>query len=225
MSTRRPCPCCGHLVFDAEDGWPGSYATCPVCSWQDDVEQLRWPFTAGGANSVSLFEAQHNFQAYEACDQRGRRFVRPAADDEPLDPAWRPIDPATDLFAEAEHEDRRPWPDDKSVLCWWLPAFWGAPEEPAPDPDRHVVIDLSTVRSERDLHEVLKRALGFPAFYGMNWDAFWDAISGLVAMPARLRLIHWAELERWQPQASVDLRGQLVRYSEIDQDFSVVYEH
>ncbi|WP_078851750.1 CPCC family cysteine-rich protein [Streptomyces sp. NRRL S-237] len=97
VDTRRPCPCCGHLVFDVEDGWPGSYAICPVCSWQDDPVQLRRPFRPGGANQWSLAESQQNFRAYGACDQRGRRFVRPPADDEPLDPAWRPIDPDTDL--------------------------------------------------------------------------------------------------------------------------------
>lgn len=46
--ARFPCPCCGHLVFkDA----PGSDEICPVCFWQDDIVQLRWPdFGGGGAN-------------------------------------------------------------------------------------------------------------------------------------------------------------------------------
>ncbi|OLZ58534.1 hypothetical protein AVW11_27975 [Streptomyces amritsarensis] len=37
---------------------------------------------------------------------------------------------------------------------------------------RPAVIDVGPVRSERDLHEALKRECGFPAFYGMNPDAF-----------------------------------------------------
>ncbi len=131
MDTRRPCPCCGHLVFDVEDGWPGSYAICPVCFWEDDLVQLRWPFMPGGANRVPLVEAQQNFRAYGACDQHGRRFARPPADDEPVDAHWRPIDPAEDLFEEWKGEARRPWPADRSVLCWWLPSFWGRPEPTA----------------------------------------------------------------------------------------------
>ncbi|MDH6543671.1 CPCC family cysteine-rich protein [Streptomyces sp. SPB4] len=224
MDTRRPCPCCGHLVFDVEDGWPGSYAICPVCFWEDDPVQFRWPLRPGGANQWSLAEAQQNFRAYGACDQRGRRFVRPPADDEPLDPEWRPVDPATDLFEDFAGDDHRPWPDDGSALCWWLPSFWGTPEEPARDPHREVVIDVGSVRSERDLHEVLKRELGFPSFYGMNWDAFWDAATGLVEMPRRLRFVRWAELELRVPLAATVLGDQLKRYDETVQGFSVVYE-
>ncbi|MEV6400916.1 CPCC family cysteine-rich protein [Streptomyces sp. NPDC051907] len=224
MNTHRPCPCCGYLVFDVEDGWPGSYAICPICNWEDDPVQFRWPFTPRGAHQVSLVEAQQNFRAYGACDQRGRRFVRPPADDEPLDSAWRPIDPAADDFEDFKAEDHRPWPDDRSVLCWWLPGYWGAPEEPAHDPDRRVVIDVGSVRSERDLHEVLKRELGFPAFYGMNWDALWDAVTGLVAMPRRLHFVHWAELERREPMAARELRDQLADYAQKAPDFNVVFD-
>ncbi|MEU6621776.1 hypothetical protein ABZ926_13515 [Streptomyces litmocidini] len=73
---------------------------------------------AGRANKVSLIEAQRNYQEF------GARYVRPPADDEPLDPAWRPIDLARDSFEDRAAEDRAPWPADLSVLCWWLPAFW-----------------------------------------------------------------------------------------------------
>ncbi|MFD0353133.1 CPCC family cysteine-rich protein [Streptomyces sp. NPDC127110] len=224
MDTRRPCPCCGHLVFDAEDGWPGSYATCPVCSWVDDPDQFRWPFRPGGANQWSLAESQQNVRAYGACDQRGRRFVRPPADDEPLDPRWRPIDPATDFFEDSTDEAPRPWPDDGSALCWWLPSFWGTPDDRPHDPNLEVVIDVGSVRSERDLHGLLKRELGFPSFYGMNWDAFWDAVTGLVKMPARLRFVHWAELELRVPLAATALRDQLDSYDETVRGVTVVYE-
>ncbi|MEU2605993.1 barstar family protein [Streptomyces albus] len=37
---------------------------------------------------------------------------------------------------------------------------------------RHITIDVSEVTDERALHLLLKRELGFPDFYGMNWDAF-----------------------------------------------------
>ena len=44
-------------------------------------------------------------------------------------------------------------------------------------------IDLSNIETERQLHQVLSTKLGFPSFYGNNWDAFWDAITGLIEMP------------------------------------------
>ncbi|WP_342746937.1 CPCC family cysteine-rich protein [Streptomyces aidingensis] len=89
VSNSYPCPCCGHRVLDA---MPGSYEICPVCFWEDDHVQFRWPTMPGGANKVSLVEAQRNYQEFGASDQLGRRYVRPPAEDEPLDPAWRPID-------------------------------------------------------------------------------------------------------------------------------------
>ncbi len=173
--------------------------------------QLRWPF-ARGANSVPLVEAQRNVRAYGACDQRGRFYARPPSADEPLEPDWRPIDPATDVFEECRDDgSARPWPEDRSVLCWWLPTFWGAPEDPDPDPDRRVVIDVGAVLDDRDLHAALQRGLGLPSFHGRNWDAFRDAVTGLVALPAELRFTGWPALERRAPRSAARLREQLAR--------------
>ncbi|MFC8032437.1 CPCC family cysteine-rich protein [Streptomyces griseoincarnatus] len=66
MSDSHPCPCRGHRVLDA---MPGSYEICPVCFWEDDGVQFRWPTMSGGANKVSLIEAQRNYQDFGACDQ------------------------------------------------------------------------------------------------------------------------------------------------------------
>lgn len=103
---------------------PGSYEICPVCFWEDDGVQFRWPTMDGGANRVSLVEAQQNYREFGACDEHGRHFARPAATDEPLDPAWRPIDRSRDSFEDWHAAERVPWPEDRSVLCWWLPTFW-----------------------------------------------------------------------------------------------------
>ncbi|MFJ9819557.1 CPCC family cysteine-rich protein [Streptomyces sp. NPDC101151] len=97
---------------------------CPVCFWEDDGVESRWPTMAGAADKVSLVQAQRDYQDYGACDRHGRRFVRPPAADEPLDPAWRPIDLTRDSFEDREAAARVPWPEDHSVLRWWLPAFW-----------------------------------------------------------------------------------------------------
>ncbi|WP_405669072.1 CPCC family cysteine-rich protein [Streptomyces sp. NBC_01166] len=119
--------CCGHLVL----GSVGLYEICPVCFWEDDLLQLRWPTMAGGANSTSLVQAQLNYQVFGACDENGRRHVRPALPDESVDPAWRPIDLTQDSFEDGKSDERAPWPQDTSVLCWWLPTFWRR-EQPLP---------------------------------------------------------------------------------------------
>ena len=53
----NPCPACGFEVFDEP---PGSYVICPVCEWEDDHVQLRFPVMPGGANKKSLFEWQQH---------------------------------------------------------------------------------------------------------------------------------------------------------------------
>jgi RNAse (barnase) inhibitor barstar len=51
-----------------------------------------------------------------------------------------------------------------------------------------MVIDLKEITSIQHLHGIFKKQLGFPDFYGNNWDAFWDAITGLVEIPETLVL-------------------------------------
>ena len=51
-----------------------------------------------------------------------------------------------------------------------------------------VTIDLGMAESSEQLQMLLYDALDFPGFYGMNWNAFWDAITGLVEMPSKLIL-------------------------------------
>lgn len=54
-----------------------------------------------------------------------------------------------------------------------------------------VTVDVSKIANIDHLHEVLYEALEYPGWYGRNWDAFWDSITGLVAMPLHLHLIGW----------------------------------
>ena len=64
-TTRYPCVCCGHLTLTAP---PGSYDDCPVCGWEDDIVGLRWPDLDGGANRLSLIEAQRSYAATGAAE-------------------------------------------------------------------------------------------------------------------------------------------------------------
>ncbi|MCX4821987.1 barstar family protein [Streptomyces sp. NBC_01142] len=75
-----------------------------------------------------------------------------------------------------------------------------------------VIIDVSAARDGRQLHAALSQALGFPAFYGMNWDAFWDAITGLVVMPDHVRFLGWDGLAEHLPREAEALRASLDRY-------------
>jgi len=123
--TRNPCPCCGHLTLRMPTG---SHELCPVCFWEDDLVQLRWPDYSGGANRPALIDAQRTYADVGAKEARVTAYVRPPTPDEPIDPGWRPVDVVTDSF-EPRGSGRAPWPEDRSVLYWWRPTFWRAPQD------------------------------------------------------------------------------------------------
>ncbi|MHA7984962.1 CPCC family cysteine-rich protein [Rathayibacter sp. CAU 1779] len=113
-----PCPCCGYLVFKEA---PGSYANCPICSWEDDSSQLKFPDHGGGANRESLVEAQANYELFGASNQQRMPGVRPPAPRERRDQGWRRIDLPRDYPVEIP---RKVWPADDTALYWWRPTFW-----------------------------------------------------------------------------------------------------
>jgi len=76
---------------------------------------------------------------------------------------------------------------------------------------QQIAIALGDVLTAEALHERLMTALGFPSFYGCNWDAFWDATTGLVPMPHVLRLEGWQHLVRHLPEDALVLKAQLTR--------------
>lgn len=48
-----------------------------------------------------------------------------------------------------------------------------------PLPPSPIVLNLSTCHSLGEIHLLLKKTFGFPQYYGENWDALWDCLSGL----------------------------------------------
>jgi hypothetical protein len=88
--ARHPCPACGLRVHAERCG---SGATCPVCGWVDDLEQLAHPDLVYGANSgLSLRDAQ----------ARSRAAGQGAAVTYPQDEHWRPLRPGETPPADPE---------------------------------------------------------------------------------------------------------------------------
>lgn len=99
---------------------------------------------------------------------------------------------------------------------WTSPAieFRFVMSQENPDRPALIEVDVTNVNSVQELHERLATALGFPDFYGKNWDAFWDAITGLVAMPHRLIISGWLDLmARWPKDAQI-MANCLMDYNE-----------
>ncbi|MGC5700756.1 barstar family protein [Pseudomonas sp. NFXW11] len=72
-------------------------------------------------------------------------------------------------------------------------------------------IDLQHINDPQQLQRLLRDALNFPDSYGCNWDAFWDAISGLVELPRQLRLQGWAAFAQRLPDQALQLERSLER--------------
>ena len=106
VESKHPCPVCGYLVFS---GPPGSYDICPICDWEDDMVQLTHPDMAGGANKVSLIEAQQNFIKFGASEENLKDRVRPPTSDDIKDTRWRPWDPTKDAVSKTDIQSGYYW--------------------------------------------------------------------------------------------------------------------
>ncbi len=67
---------------------------------------------------------------------------------------------------------------------------------------KELIIDLKEVNTRQELHGLLSTKLGFPDWYGHNWDAFWDLIRDVdtVIMPNRLVLLGFKSLSKKLPK-------------------------
>lgn len=84
---KSTCPCCGYKSLDSEH----FYDVCPICYWTDDYSQFLNPDLKGGANNVSLREAQKNFMELGACDKGMTHCARKPKADEIRDENWKPL--------------------------------------------------------------------------------------------------------------------------------------
>jgi ribonuclease inhibitor len=71
-----------------------------------------------------------------------------------------------------------------------------------------VELDLTSVLSRDQLHDLLAARLGFPGYYGRNWDAFWDCITDpeQSELPKVLRIRGWPTLCTRLPREAELLR-------------------
>jgi hypothetical protein len=119
MGPQFPCPCCGYLVFTEP---PGSYGICPICSWEDDPVQLRFARMPGGANEMSLLEAQQNFAKFGSKRPAPDRYARQPNNRDTREKEWRPLNEETDNIEDHEIVDGyRALGED---LYYWRPTYW-----------------------------------------------------------------------------------------------------
>jgi RNAse (barnase) inhibitor barstar len=88
-----------------------------------------------------------------------------------------------------------------------------------------VVVVVGNVSRADELHQRLMTALDFPAFYGRNWDAFWDSITGLVEMPRILRLEGWLDLAVHLPRDAQLMKECLEKMQREDPEHAAKVEY
>lgn len=55
------------------------------------------------------------------------------------------------------------------------------------------VLDFSKCKYLGEVHEIIKNVLELPEWYGANLDALWDSITGIMYVPANVRIIYKPE--------------------------------
>ena len=58
------------------------------------------------------------------------------------------------------------------------------------------IVDFSTVKHFHEIHEVLKRDLNFPDYYGGNTDALWDCLTDMLGDPSQIDIIGFENVEK-----------------------------
>jgi hypothetical protein len=74
------CPCCKYRTLQSR----GDFEICKICFWEDDgQDEHDADVVRGGPNyHLSLRQAQANFAAFGATEERFLEFVRPPREDE-----------------------------------------------------------------------------------------------------------------------------------------------
>ena len=58
------------------------------------------------------------------------------------------------------------------------------------------IIDFSNVNHYLEMHAVIWHALDFPDYYGCNFDALWDCLTGMVGRPVYIEIIGIEVIEK-----------------------------
>lgn len=81
------CQCCGYKTIEEKN----NYEICPICFWEDDIYQNENQFSNGGANKISLVNAQMNFIKFACCDKQFEKNVRKIYESDEYDNKWKPF--------------------------------------------------------------------------------------------------------------------------------------
>ena len=79
-------------------------------------------------------------------------------------------------------------------------------------------VDVTAVRSSEELHDLLAKTFGFPAYYGKNWDAFNECIAEDARVPNVVEVFGIDQLRSRLPRDADLLRRCLTNFAEESYD-------
>ena len=79
-------------------------------------------------------------------------------------------------------------------------------------------VDFNEVKYYIEIHEVLKRDLDFPDYYGRNWDAFWDCLNDMYGDPIHIEIVGLEVIERKFGDAASKMLEILKRFKHFNDD-------
>ena len=56
-------------------------------------------------------------------------------------------------------------------------------------PEGGILLDLTSCRDWGMVQDAIRRAFGFPAHYGENWDAMWDCLTDVFLQPVQRHIV------------------------------------
>ena len=80
------------------------------------------------------------------------------------------------------------------------------------------IVDFTNVKYDLEMHEVIKKSLDFPDYYGCNWSAFWDCLSDMRGDPIHIEIIGIEVIERKFVNAAEKMIEILKRFKHFNND-------
>lgn len=58
---------------------------------------------------------------------------------------------------------------------------------------KEIYFDFDRIYTMDDFHEMAKKEMSLPAYYGRNLDALWDCITSFIPLPVKIKFINFDE--------------------------------
>lgn len=90
-------------------------------------------------------------------------------------------------------------------------------------PKGEIVLNFSNCKNADDIHDRVKSGLGFPDYYGENWDALWDCLRDFANSQKSLRKITVKGFEGLSNDLNEYLQEAIEIFKELEEKYPVVH--